>query len=262
MNLHDYDIVVINTSGGKDSVCAMHEICQLADMQLYPKSNLYASHQDLGESEWPGTTDLVRQQCRHFGIELHISKRRDQHGRHESLLEYVKRRGKWPSNKQRWCTSDFKRGPGQRVITSLTKGLNQIRVLQVFGFRSEESPARSKKEVFIFNKRASSRARKVFDYLPIHNWTEEKVWNTIHENQLPYHRAYDLGMPRLSCMFCIFSPFDALVIAGRENPEMLDKYIEAEDFTGHTFRDGFSLKEIRQAIDEGYTPKKVSNWVM
>ena len=69
-------------------------------------------------------------------------------------------------------------------------------------------------------------------------------------------------MPRLSCVFCIFSPFDALVIAGMHNRELLDKYIHVEDTIGHTFRHGFSLREVRDAIERGYEPKKIDNWIM
>jgi len=55
---------------------------------------------------------------------------------------------------------------------------------------------------------------------------------------------------------------DALVIAGRENPELLDKYVALEKKIGHTFRNKFSIAEVKQAIADGYVPKKVQNWEM
>jgi 3'-phosphoadenosine 5'-phosphosulfate sulfotransferase (PAPS reductase)/FAD synthetase len=262
INLHDYDLVIINSSGGKDSLCAIWEVCRIADDQVYSRKNIVVSHQDLGESEWEGTKDLVIQQADAFNLEVHVSKRVDKNGREETLLEYVERRGKWPSNKQRYCTSDFKRGPGARVVTRLTKDLGRCSVLYVFGFRSEESPARSKKERFKKNEQLSTKKRSVYDWLPIHDWPLEKVWKTIKENNLPYHKAYDLGMPRLSCCFCIFSPFDALVIAGINNPELLDKYVETEKKIGHSFRDGFEIASVKKAISEGYIPKRIEDWKM
>lgn len=262
INLHDYNLIIINSSGGKDSLCAIYEICRLAIMQKYPKSKIHVSHQDLGSMEWPGTKDLAKKQAECFGFEFHVSKRRDKNGYEENLLEYVKRRGKWPSNKQRYCTSDFKRGPGGRVVTALTKGMGECKVLYVFGFRKDESPARSKKESFVLNSKLTTKKRFVYDFLPIHEWSSEEVWEVIKYNNLPYHYAYDLGMPRLSCIFCIFSPFDALVVAGKANPELLDRYVETEKNIGHTFRDGFKIEEVKQAISKNYQPKKVADWVM
>ncbi|MDC8024901.1 phosphoadenosine phosphosulfate reductase family protein [Elizabethkingia anophelis] len=262
MILNDYDLIIINSSAGKDSLVALWEVCRLAREQNYPFEKIVVSHQDLGRMEWIGTKELVKKQADLFGLKTYYSKRRDKNGYEETLLEYVLRRGKWPSNKQRYCTSDFKRGPGGRIVTQLTKDMGDCKVLYVFGFRAEESPARAKKEVFKFNKQLSTKKRKVYDWLPIHDMSTKTVWNIIQDFKLPYHPAYDLGMPRLSCCFCIFSPFDALVISGYANPELLDEYIEVERKIGHKFRKDFSLIEVKEAIESGYSPKKVSNWIM
>lgn len=262
MNLHDYNIVIINSSGGKDSLCALWEVVRIARLQSFPLDRMVVSHQDLGEMEWSGTKELVQKQSEFFGLKTYFSKRKDKNGYEENLLEYVERRGKWPSNKQRYCTSDFKRGPGGRVVTFLTKGLGECKVLYVFGFRSEESPSRAKKDVLKLNNQLSTRKRIVYDWLPIHNWSSKQVWSTIKLHSLPYHPAYDLGMPRLSCCFCIFSPFDALVVAGKANPQLLDRYIEVENKIGHTFRDGFSIASVKESIQNNYQPKSIKDWVM
>lgn len=262
MDLHNYDLVIINSSGGKDSLCSEFEICRMAEEQNYSKDKIVVSHQDLGEVEWGLTKQLAKMQADLFGLKFYFSKRRDKDGYEEPLLEYVLRRGKWPSSKQRWCTSDYKRGPGARVVTMLTKEMGECKVLYVFGFRKEESPARAKKETLTLNKKLTTKKRTVYEYLPIHKWSTKYVWEIIKGHELPYHKAYDLGMPRLSCVFCIFSPFDALVIAAYENMELLDKYIAVEKETGHTFKDKFSLQEVKDAIDKGYKPKHIANWVM
>ena len=262
MNFHVYDLIIINSSGGKDSLCSVFEICRMADDQNYPKSKIVVSHQDLGEAEWKGTKELVAEQSEMFNLETYYSKRRNFEGYEETLLEYAERRGKWPSSTQRWCTSDFKRAVGARVVTMLTKPLGECKILYVFGFRKEESPARSKKQELVLNKALTTKKRKVYDYLPIHNWDTKKVWSTIKGNGLPYHFAYDLGMPRLSCVFCIFSPFDALVIAGKANPELLDKYVKTEAKINHTFKNGSSIKDVQEAINQGYEPSIVTNWIM
>ncbi len=88
------------------------------------------------------------------------------------------------------------------------------------------------------------------------------VWDTIRKSGAPYHKAYDLGIPRLSCVFCIFSPFDALVLAGIHNPELLDKYIEVEKKIGHTFQDKKPIADVKKAIESGYVPKNIKDWNM
>lgn len=262
MKLADYDLIIINSSGGKDSLCAIWEVNRIAEEQGYSNERIVVSHQDLGRMEWQGTKELAQRQSDHFGFPMLVSKRRNKDGYEETLLEYVKRRGKWPSNKQRYCTSDFKRGPGARIVTALTKGMTGMKVLYVFGFRSDESPARSKKVKLSVNKLLSNKSREVHDWLPIHDWSTKKVWSTIKDNNLPYHQAYNLGMPRLSCVFCIFSPFDALVTAGYANRELLDEYVQVEQEIGHTFRENLSLAEVKQAIESGYKPKEIQNWIM
>lgn len=263
MNLHEYDIVIINSSAGKDSLCALYTISDMAEQQNYPKSRIWVSHQDLGRMEWPGTKELAEQQALYFGFNFVVSIRRTKAGVEENLLDYVRRRKKWPSNKQRWCTSDFKRGPGARVITQLTKDIKgKHKVLYVFGFRADESPARAKKQLLKLNTISTTKNREVWEYCPILDWSLEFVWGVIRAYKLPYHWAYDLGMPRLSCIFCIFSPFDALVIAGINNPVLLDEYAEVEAEVGHSFRDGFKIAEVKEAIVLGYIPEKISDWVM
>ena len=86
---------------------------------------------------------------------------------------------------------------------------------------AEESPARSKKEPYAPNSYFSTKSRTIWDWLPIHDWSEGEVWDDIEASGIPHHFAYDLRMPRLSCAFCIYAPRKALVLAGKHNPELL-----------------------------------------
>lgn len=262
INLHEWDLVIINSSGGKDSLIALWEVHRLAIEQNYPFSKIIVSHQDLGRMEWAGTKELVQKQADFFGFKAYYSKRRNKDGEEHDLLHYINRRGKFPSSKQRFCTSDFKRAPGNRVVTAVTKEMGDCRVLYVFGFRSQESPARSKKKPFVKNERLTTRKRTVYDWLPIHDWSEKQVWDTIKKHKLPYHFAYDLGMPRLSCCFCIFAPFDALVVAGHANLKLLEEYAAVEEEIGHTFRQDLAIQDVLKAVKDGYKPTKLKNWTM
>ena len=260
MTLHHYDLIVINTSGGKDSVCAIIEVLQLTQEQGW-RGPVHLSHQDLGDMEWAGVSELVWRQASHFNLPLTVSTR-IKDGIQDSILAYVLRRGKWPSNKQRWCTSDFKRAPGQKVLRQLAAQHGAKSVLNVFGFRAQESSSRAKRSVLSPNKALTTRSRKVYDYLPIHGWDLKNVWATIRAHNVPMHQAYALGMPRLSCQFCIFAPKEALLIAGLNDPAKLNRYIEVEKATGHTFRNGFSLMSILDSINAGAVPVPVPDWNM
>ena len=135
------------------------------------------------------------------------------------------------------------------------------KILNVFGFRAEESPARAKRKVLTLNPKASTkerpngtRMREVWDWLPIHNWTEDEVWTSIRESGVPFHDAYNLGMPRLSCVFCIFAPKTALMIAGAHNPELLDEYVALEEEIGHDFQHKKPIADIKKALENGEQP--------
>jgi len=79
------------------------------------------------------------------------------------------------------------------------------------------------------NDPRSSNGRRTVDvWLPIHSWTADQVWQRIHASGVRHHPAYDLGMPRLSCCFCIFSPRSALLLAGKHNPQLLAEYVAVE----------------------------------
>jgi 3'-phosphoadenosine 5'-phosphosulfate sulfotransferase (PAPS reductase)/FAD synthetase len=261
-NLKNYRWIVVNSSGGKDSQTALRVIVQECDRLGVSRDRIVVSHQCLGRMEWQGTLDLVKAQADHYGLRLEVSKYRNKAGQELTLLDAVRNRGMWPSSQNRYCTSDFKRDPGARVIRKLFRE-SPGSVLNVKGFRAEESSARAKAMVFGRNERLCTESRLVHDFLPIHEWAESAVWASVKASGVPYHQAYDLGMPRLSCCFCIFAPKNALLIAGRANPELLNDYVQVERAIGHTFQHGKPIAAIQEAIAAGEQPTAVhGKWNM
>jgi len=253
-DLESYDAILVNSSAGKDSQAMMDYLVELAD-KMEIRERLVVVHADLGEAEWPGTRELAETQAGHYGLRFEAVTRPQ-----GDLLEHVEQRGMWPSPTNRYCTSDHKRGQVLKVITMLGRELGQdsfrrrhrpVRILNCMGLRAEESPARAKKAGFKHYQRATIVHRVVDEWLPIHHWTTRQVWERIRASGVPYHFAYDLGMPRLSCRFCIFAPKAALVLAGRANPELLDKYVALEARIGHRFRMDTSMAEVKAAVDAG-----------
>lgn len=243
-DLASYDRIIVSSSGGKDSQ-AMLDYVVARCRHLGITDRLEVVHSDLGRAEWAGTQEVAAAQAAHYGLFLQVVKRSQ-----GDILDHVRNRGRWPSPSNRYCTSDHKRDQIAKVIRQTREG----RVLDCVGLRAEESPARAKRATLTRNKRLTTKGRTVDTWLPILDWTEGQVWDRIRQAGTPHHWAYDIGMPRLSCVLCIFAPKAALVLAGKHNPELLDEYIRIEDETGHTFGNGWSLKEIRNAIHAGAVP--------
>jgi len=249
-DLRSYDWIVINTSAGKDSQTMMDFVCDLAESQGV-LDRVVAVHADLGKVEWEGTKDLAAEQAAHYGIRFEIVERTQ-----DDMLEYATSRNKWPGYNARWCTSEFKRAPVAKLFTRLAKELRdqgidrQARILNCMGMRAQESKAREKLAPFKEDKRNTNSRRHVDVWLPIHSWLIQEVWDTIKESGVRYHKAYDLGMPRLSCCFCIYAPFEALVVAGHYNQELLREYVEVEKQIGHTFKIDESLADVLAKVEE------------
>lgn len=254
MNLTDYDLILVNTSGGKDSQTMIRRVVALADAQGVPRSRITAVHANLGRVEWPGTAELAARQVAAYGLRFEIVNRES-----GDLLDQVEARKMWPSAAARYCTSDQKRDQIMKLVTRLDRAWREgrsdrkrpvvFRVLNCLGIRAQESPERSKYPASEPNTRASNRSRQVTQWHPILDWSERQVWDDIRASGIEYAQAYDLGMPRLSCMFCIFAPKSALLIAGRANPELLNEYVRIERSIDHTFKPGFAIAEIKAELD-------------
>lgn len=255
-DLSSYDLILLNTSGGKDSSVAAFYVARLAEMAGV-KDRVLLAHATFRE-EWEGVVDIVHQQAEQLFLPVEVV------GRWESLLDYVRRRRMWPSSQQRYCTSDFKRAPIDKVITSRAPWLDgrPSRVLNVMGIRAQESPVRAKRVEFERDLRRTNGKRIVDDWFPIFDWKLEEVWRIIRKYRIPQHEAYALGMPRLSCRFCIFAPKAALVLAGKHNIELLREYVAVEREIGHSFRADFKIEEVLEEVEAGRSGGPVSDWKM
>jgi 3'-phosphoadenosine 5'-phosphosulfate sulfotransferase (PAPS reductase)/FAD synthetase len=182
----------------------------------------------------------------------------------------------WPGRTGRWCTSDFKRGPILKHFTKISNAWHKanpkagrpVRILDCWGLRAEESPPRKQRiekleaQGKAVERRKESTSRKHIDtWLPIARWTEQEVWDRINASGTKHHYAYDLGMPRLSCAFCVFAQRDALMIAGEHNPALLQRYVDVERTVGSTFQPDLSLADLQAALAKGErAPAKASTW--
>lgn len=227
------DIILVNSSAGKDSQAMLDFLVCLADEQGVSRSKFVVVHCDLGRVEWKGTRELAERQAAHYGLRFEVV------SRDRDLLHQIEfERKNFPSNSARFCTSDQKTAQVTKLITKLVAEKahlgRRVRVLNCLGIRAQESPARAKKEPISLDK-CSNGKREVVRWLPIFDWTIEQVWDRIRASGVEHHPAYDLGMSRLSCCFCVLASKKDLRIAAKHNPELYQEYLGVEQRIGVTF---------------------------
>ena len=232
----DGALFFVSHSGGKDSQAMYAIVCNVV-----PADQIIVVHADLGEVEWPGVQDHIRANTHHPVNVVRAGK---------TLLEMVERRHEsrpevpsWPSPGTRQCTSDLKRGPIQKFIRHAMKERGATLAVNCVGLRAAESSSRAKRDPWTLNKALSKAGRAVYDWLPIHEFPDSHVFDTIKRaGQKPFW-AYAAGNKRLSCMFCIMGCQSDLENAARHNPELAEKYIALEQKTGYSMFHGESLAE-------------------
>lgn len=244
-DLRTYDLILINTSGGKDSEVSMALAVERAKKQK-AFERVMAVHAVLHGMEWPGVLELVQKQCEHFGIPLELV---EAGGRWPSWYDYSAHRKEWPGFGTRFCTRGWKSTPIDKLVTQIKKlyqkvtGKKQIRVLQVMGMRADESSERAKRySVYQHEEHRTNSERWTDLWLPLYDWTAPQVWKFIRAHKLPYHHVYDLGMERLSCAFCPLAGRHEIVQAARVawdiDPALLDRIVEVEAAVGQPIKPG------------------------
>lgn len=215
-------LIVHNHSGGKDS-----DISYLFIKNLVPSERLIVVHADLGEMDWEGTEEHIREI-----IEPHHKFYICQAGK--TFFEMVLHRKMFPSPSTRQCTSDLKRGPIQKVIIGHCNEHGFDKVVNVMGLRAEESSGRKKKPVFQKIDSRSNSKREWYEWLPIHALTTEQVFEGIAAAGKKPHWVYAAGMKRKSCKICIFSTREDICTSAKIDPEFASKVAKLErelDFT-------------------------------
>lgn len=210
---------VVNHSGGKDS-----QAMYLYLRGFVPAAQLLIVHADLGEVEWAGAQEHIKETT--HGEPLLVCRSR------RGLLQMIAERGMFPSPSQRQCTSDLKRGPIERTIRQHSRATGQMLFVNCMGMRAQESPGRSKLTPFKLHTGNSKAGREWYDWLPIHDWTVDQVLAAIAAAGQQPHPVYAAGMSRFSCCFCIMSNKADLTTAAQLNPALYRKYVELEKSTG------------------------------
>lgn len=237
-------LVAVNHSGGKDSQAMLIRL-----LAMVPKEQLIVVHASLGEAEWEGALEHAQRQAEAAGLPFIVARPV------KTFFEMVEHRFKvrpgpnspcWPSASNRQCTSDLKRGPIQREVRCYAKARGLKLIVSCMGMRAQESPARSKLQIFRRNEDQSVAGRDWYEWLPIHAMRREEVFAAIRGAGQEPHWAYGAGNDRLSCVFCIMGSPNDIANGARHRPELLAKYVEIEERTGYTMH--MSRKPLLQLI--------------
>ena len=222
-------VLVINFSGGKDS-CAM--LCYLCEKYAHLKK--FVIFADTGW-EHEGAEEWCRKICSMFGLPLHVCRNPN-----KTFLQMVERRKMFPSPSTRQCTSDLKRNP---IATWTGRNVKHPVIINCMGLRAEESPSRKKKKMLTRNKSQSNGKRTIWDYLPIHKWTEQEVYAYLEKHSIPLHPVYSY-LKRFSCQVCIYNSITDLQAIKKHNPKAIETISALEQKINFSMRpDGF-LKDL------------------
>lgn len=178
----------------------------------------------------------------------------------------------WPSAESRYCTAHQKSDQIDKAVRAYSL------VVSAMGMRAGESKPRAKKNPFTLDRTLTAKrfhdvplgetlaawdanrpheARLAFDWLPVHDWSIDHVWeacgtsaNDLARRQAiyndgdvlaaldgwPCHPAYVFGNQRVSCSLCILASKNDLRVGALHNPELYRAYVQMERESGFTFQ--------------------------
>lgn len=267
--------LIVSVSGGKDSDAMTLDLSYLRKMYGWA-GDFILIHADVGRMEWHSSLEHCAKLAKRVGAEFVVVR----HPKYD-LAEGIRQRfitrpdaPSFPSSKSRYCTSDWKRAPISKWIRNTY--VSDVNVVCAIGLRAEESAARAKKDPCSFRSTAiaPTKNRVVYDWLPIHDYTLEQVWETIgisleklaefqefyrkykydHEavkavlEDFPAHEAYLYGNERVSCSLCVLASKNDLKNGREHQPDTYELIRGIEEETGYTFRSNANIEELTEGI--------------
>lgn len=293
--LNDYDKIIIQKSGGKDSVaCTLKLLKDGVD-----KSKLELWHQDVdgGDDDpeffdWPVTKSYIQAFGDHLGIPVYFQWRAGgilgEMMRQDSITGDVyylddgrkvclstkgqkkNTRLKWPAKsadlRTRFCSPYAKIDVAKRVINNhpMYQGTkeNPMKILVITGKRREESSNRARYAEM--EKHSShSLTRFVDTWRPVIDWNEHKIWELYEEFRIMPHPAYLLGYSRVSCFGCIFSSPKHWATMREIAPERFNEFVQKEKELNFTLDAGKSIIQLADSAKSLVLPNdpRVEGWI-
>lgn len=153
----------------------------------------------------------------------------------KSMFQLIVWMGFPPSRRLRYCCRYLKEygGKGRTVID---------------GVRWAESTRRSKRMMY----ERCSKDKDTMYLHPIIDWSDEDVWNYIHQNNLKYCCLYDEGFTRIGCIMCPIAGKKSMIAQAKRWPKYYKAYI-------NTFRRMLESKSSTHKL-QWKSAEDVMNW--
>lgn len=237
-------------SGGKDS-CVLKALADMAGVK-------YDAHYTVTSVDPPELVRFIKKYHPDVSMDIPREDPDDPNSPPITMWNLIPRKGIPPSRAIRYCCEELKESAGIGRIT-------------LTGVRWAESNRRKKtrhlvnigsnsKRIVLNNDNEESRQEVENCYKmrktivnPIIDWTDEDVWDLIHENNIPYCELYDRGYKRLGCIGCPMN-----TNAAKE----LESYPKYKQMYLHAFERMIAERErrgMKNKIDWS-TPEKVMEW--
>lgn len=228
--------IIVSFSGGKDS-----QACLIQAMNKYGSDKIEAVFCDTGW-EHPDTYKHIENVCSEMSVKLNVLK--PEFG----FVELAKKKKRFPSVFQRFCTIELKIKPTIDYILSLNDS-----VIIIEGVRAQESSKRAamSEECMYFRsyfegingKKESYKRKEVLEWCkrydasvlrPIFRWSAQEVIDCIISAGQKPNPLYYRGYSRVGCMPCIMSRMSNIKLLN-DDPVMKQRLIDAEKYVGKSF---------------------------
>lgn len=239
---------IISVSGGKDSTAT------LLVAMAWNVENLQAVFADTGH-EHPATYEYIEYLEQGFGIQIkrvkadfsfEISRKREfvntkwreqgvpevvienalsiLHPTGNPFLDLCMWKGRFPSTKTRFCTSELKVKPIQQLFYPILE--NGDMILSWQGVRADESLARR------YLPECNEVIQALYNYRPILRWSAQDVFDAHFDAGIKPNPLYTQGMGRVGCMPCINCNKNELKEIAKRFPEEIERVAEWEKIVG------------------------------
>ncbi|WP_233163025.1 MULTISPECIES: phosphoadenosine phosphosulfate reductase family protein [unclassified Cohnella] len=273
--LHEYDVVVVHISAGKDSMGSFFQLIKngvdLSKVELWHQAvdGHGEEHQEFWD--WPCTEPYIEAVGKKFGVPVYYQWRRGglygelmrensytgdvfyKEGDQTICLPTTKgklsTRRKFPAQSAdlriRWCSS-YKVDSAKRTLGNNPRMSGTLehrkKILWVTGERRAEGGNRAnylEKELH----GSTSRRRLVHHWRPVIDMKQADIFALFREFKIMPHPAYYLGFGRVSCMGCIFSTAHQWAAYQYIAPERVARFAEVEKEIDHTIDVKLSVLE-------------------
>ena len=227
--------------GGKDSIVVL-DLVKRSDVK-------YDAHYTITSVDPPELIKYIRKH--HPDVSMDFP--RDKNGKVVTMWNLIPKHTIPPTRQARYCCAEIKEVNGKgRVTVTGVRWDESIRRKKLHGVANINTSSKKIIEDALatnpaakLNDRGSLimnddndesrrivencyRTRKVM-VNPIVDWTDEEVWEYIHQQNLPYCELYDQGYTRIGCIGCPLAGAEKMKRDFERYPKYRDNYIRAFD---------------------------------